>query len=55
MSRKWVCIDNAPTETWFWHMIDEIEMGNLIKYEEVEKEVIKYINYYNNESPQQDK
>ena len=36
-------------------MKDEIEMGNLIKYEEVEKEVIKYINYYNNESPQQDK
>lgn len=55
MSRKWVCIDNAPTETWFWHMKDEIEIENLIKYEEVEKEVIKYINYYNNKRPQRDK
>ena len=28
-------------------MKDEIEIENLIRYEEVEKEVIKYINYYN--------
>jgi hypothetical protein len=36
-------------------MKDEIEIENLIKYEEVEKEVIKYINYYNNKRPQRDK
>lgn len=57
MSRKWVCIDNAPTETWFWHMKDELEHEISIcnNYKEVVDLVEQYIIFYNNDRPQREK
>lgn len=39
MSRKWNCLDNAPTESFFWHMKDEIDLSNIKSF----KELVKYI------------
>lgn len=41
-------IDNAPTESWFWHIKDELDIQKMKTYEEAEKEVSNYIIYYNN-------
>jgi len=49
MSRKGNCLDNAPIESFFGHLKDEIDLRSCNSYEEVEKMVAKYINYYNNE------
>ena len=35
MSRKWQCLDNAPTESFFWHMKDEIDLKNCKNIKEV--------------------
>lgn len=51
MSRRGNCWDNAPQESFFGHMKDEI--GKYIKttstYEELEKIIDNYMDYYNNE------
>lgn len=52
MSRKWNCIDNAPTESFFGHMKDEIDISSCETIEEVEKYIENYIFYYNNSRPQ---
>ena len=52
MSRKWNCLDNAPTESFFWHMKDEIDLSNIKSYNELVKYIDKYIFYYNNKRPQ---
>jgi len=52
MSRKWNCIDNAPTESFFWHMKDEIDISLCNTLEEVAKYIESYIFYYNNSRPQ---
>lgn len=52
MSRKGNCIDNAPTESFFGHMKDEIEIGGCKMYEEVLLLVSEYMRYYNYERPQ---
>jgi len=49
MSRKGNCWDNAPMESFFGHMKDEIDLKLLKSLEEVKKEISKYMNYYNNE------
>lgn len=50
MSRKATCWDNAPQESFFGHMKDEI--GNKIAkcraFSQVTKVIIEYMNYYNN-------
>lgn len=48
MSRKGNCLDNAPTETFFWHMKDEIDLSNCKNLKDVEKVIKDYIIYYNN-------
>ena len=48
MSRRGNCWDNAPQESFFGHMKDEIEVKKCNSFKEVEKEIKKYINYYNN-------
>ena len=48
MSRKWNCLDNAPTESFFWHLKDEIDLSNCKKLNDVEKLINNYIIYYNN-------
>jgi len=56
MSRRGNCWDNAPQESYFGHMKQEIK--SVINYEEVNEFnelstiISKYINYYNNERPQ---
>lgn len=52
MSRKGNCLDNAPTESFFWHMKDEIDTSECETFEELEKYVDSYIHYYNNDRPQ---
>lgn len=52
MSRKWNCLDNAPTESFFWHMKDEIDLSNIKSFNELVKYIENYIFYYNNNRPQ---
>ncbi len=49
MSRKGNCLDNAPIESFFGHMKDEIELKSCKTFSEVKQMVENYINYYNNE------
>lgn len=48
MSRRWNCLDNAPTESFFWHMKDEIDLSEIKSFKELEKCIENYIFYYNN-------
>lgn len=48
MSRRGNCWDNAPQESFFGHMKDEIEIKNCTSFEELELVIDNYINYYNN-------
>ena len=52
MSRRGNCLDNAPIESFFGHFKDESEYRSCKSFEELKKEVDKYINFYNNERPQ---
>jgi transposase InsO family protein len=49
MSRKSNCWDNAPQESFFGHMKDEIDINECKKYREVKAIVDDWIDYYNNE------
>ena len=52
MSRKWNCLDNAPTESFFWHMKDEINLKEIKSYSELVKYINSHIFNYNNNRPQ---
>ncbi len=52
MSRKGNCIDNAPIETFFGHLKDEIDYKSCKTFEELKRMIKEYIEYYNNERPQ---
>jgi transposase InsO family protein len=52
MSRKGNCLDNAPIESFFGLIKDHLDLKNCSTIEEVENEVTKTVNYYNNERPQ---
>ena len=52
MSRKGNCIDNAPTESFFGHMKDEIDISSCDTIQEVEQYLENYIFYFNNHRPQ---
>jgi len=52
MSRKWNCIDNAPTESFFGHMKDEMDISLCETMQEVEKTIENYIFYHNHWRPQ---
>ena len=49
MSRKGNCWDNAPQESFFGHMKDEIDISGCTKYWEVKTKVDDWMDYYNNE------
>ena len=49
MSRKGNCWDNAPQESFFGHMKDEIDVSGCTRYREVKKIIDDWIDYYNNE------
>ena len=54
MSRKGNCWDNAPMESFFGHMKDEVDIKSCKSLKKVKKIVNKYIKYYNNYRPQWD-
>lgn len=55
MSRRWNCIDNAPTESFFGHMKDEIDISECSTLNEVKMYMDNYIFEYNNKRPQWNK
>lgn len=48
MSRRGNCWDNAPIESFFGHMKDEINLIDCKTFEDVVAEIDDYIDYYNN-------
>lgn len=52
MSRKGNCLDNAPIESFFGHLKDEVDYRTCKKYEEVKRLIENYMDYYNNDRPQ---
>ena len=55
MSRKGKCIDNAPTESFFGHMKDDIDFRGCKTYDEMYFIVSEYMQYYNQERAQWDR
>ncbi len=49
MSRKGNCWDNAPQESFFGHMKDEIDVSGCTKHREVKAIIDDWMDYYNNE------
>lgn len=49
MSRKGNCWDNAPQESFFGHMKDEIDLSNCKTFNDVKDIIDDWMNYYNNE------
>ena len=49
MSRKGNCLDNAPIESFFGHLKDEVDLKSCQTFEELKIKVENYIYYYNNE------
>lgn len=49
MSRKGNCWDNAPQESFFGHMKDEIDLSNCKKIGDVKTVIDDWMEYYNNE------
>jgi len=52
MSRKGNCIDNAPTESFFGHLKDDVDYTSCKSFEELKELINNYIHYYNNERQQ---
>lgn len=48
MSRRGNCWDNAPQESFFGHMKDEIYLGDCSNYGDLQNEIDDYMDYYNN-------
>ena len=48
MSRKGNCWDNAPQESFFGHMKDEIDIKECVNFREVKKKIDEWIYYDNN-------
>jgi transposase InsO family protein len=54
MSRRANCWDNAPQESFFGHMKDEIDISQCTKFEEINRMIADWADYYNNERYQWD-
>ncbi len=54
MSRRGNCWDNAPQESFFGHMKDEIHIDKCNTFDELKQEVDNYMDYYNNDRYQWD-
>lgn len=52
MSGKGNCIDNAPIESFFGHMKDELDYQSCKTFEELNLVIEEYMRYYNNERKQ---
>lgn len=49
MSRRGNCWDNAPQESFFGHMKDEIHLSNCLSFLDLKTEIDNYMDYYNND------
>ena len=49
MSRKGNCLDNAPIESFFGHLKDDLDIKSCQTFDEVKTLIENYIYYYNNE------
>ncbi|MFA5643031.1 MAG: IS3 family transposase [Candidatus Paceibacterota bacterium] len=54
MSRKGNCIDNAPIESFFGHLKDDVDYKDCKTFEELYLLIENYIRYYNHERAQWD-
>ena len=54
MSRKGNCWDNAPQESFFGHMKDEIDLSKCKEFSEVKSIIDDWMDYYNNDRGQWD-
>lgn len=54
MSRKGNCIDNAPMESFFGHLKDEVDYKDCKTFEQLHSLIEEYMRYYNNERQQWD-
>lgn len=54
MSRKGNCIDNAPMESFFGHLKDDVDYKNCKTFQELTLVIGEYIRYYNHERYQWD-
>lgn len=52
MSRKGNCIDNAPIESFFGHLKDDVEYKSCKTFEEMYGLIREYVKYYNHDRPQ---
>lgn len=52
MSGKGSCIDNAPIESFFGHMKDELDYKSCTSFEELRSRIDEYMRYYNCERKQ---
>lgn len=52
MSRKGVCIDNAPIESFFGHLKDELDYDDCATLTELRVRISEYMRYYNHERKQ---
>ncbi len=52
MSGKGSCIDNAPIESFFGHMKDELDYQSCTSFEELRLRIEEYMRYYNFERKQ---
>lgn len=52
MSKRGNCWDNAPKESQYGHMKDEVIFSDIQTFDELKTETDKYYDYYNNERPQ---
>ena len=52
MSGKGSCIDNAPIESFFGHMKDELDYRSCASFEELLLRIAEYVRYYNYERKQ---
>ena len=52
MSRKANCWDNAPQESFFGHMKDEVDIDQAANFSELCVVIDDYMDYYNNDRPQ---
>ena len=54
MSRKGNCIDNAPIESFFGHLKDDVDYKDCKTFEELYLRIGEYMEYYNNDRQQWD-
>ena len=54
MSRRANCWDNAPQESFFGHMKEEIDLSQCVTHEQIAAVIDDWIDYYNNERYQWD-